>query len=222
MVTEVTSSAAASSATSTAKRSAEKQKNDFLQLLLTQLQNQNPTDPMDSKEFASQLAQYSQLEQQIDTNSKLDDLIAATNTSKVSPLSYLGTTVDYNSDTAPVQDGEASWSYSTVGATEVSIVVKDQTGAIVYSGAGDTAAGANRFTLTAGSSDANGAPLTISVSARNADGVSIPATITARAKITAVDTSSGAAMLEASGYRISTDLIQRVASVTSPTTPSTI
>ena len=44
---------------------------DFLQLLMTQLQNQNPLDPQDPTEFTNQLATYSGLEQQINMNDTL-------------------------------------------------------------------------------------------------------------------------------------------------------
>ena len=50
----------------------------FLQLLTTQLKNQDPSKPFDSTEFVGQLASFSAVEQQIATNSKLDALVAAT------------------------------------------------------------------------------------------------------------------------------------------------
>lgn len=49
--------------------------NQFLTLLVTQLQNQDPMDPMDSSEFTSQLVMFNQVEQQINTNQKLDALV---------------------------------------------------------------------------------------------------------------------------------------------------
>jgi flagellar basal-body rod modification protein FlgD len=48
--------------------------NQFLSLLTTQLQSQNPLDPTDPNQFASEMVQYASLSQQIDTNSKLDTL----------------------------------------------------------------------------------------------------------------------------------------------------
>jgi flagellar basal-body rod modification protein FlgD len=46
--------------------------NDFLQMLMTQLQNQDPTSPMDTNEFTTELVQFSGVEQQINTNSQPD------------------------------------------------------------------------------------------------------------------------------------------------------
>ena len=51
--------------------------NAFLQLLVAQLQNQDPTAPMDSTAYMSQLASFSQVEQQVASNAKLDALLAA-------------------------------------------------------------------------------------------------------------------------------------------------
>lgn len=51
--------------------------NAFLRLLITQLKNQDPTKPMDSTQFVAQLATFSQVEQNISTNAKLDSLLTA-------------------------------------------------------------------------------------------------------------------------------------------------
>lgn len=68
----------------------------FLTLLTTQLQNQDPLSPMDSTEFTNQLVQFSQVEQQINQNQKLDDLVALqmSNMSSLS-LGYVGLDVSY-------------------------------------------------------------------------------------------------------------------------------
>ena len=59
--------------------------NDFLSLLTTQLKNQDPSTPMDSNTFTSELVQFSSVEQQITTNSSLTSLIQATQGSEVIP-----------------------------------------------------------------------------------------------------------------------------------------
>lgn len=75
-MTEVTS---ATSATSTAAVSSSKVNVDydsFLKLLVAELKNQDPTEPMDATEYVAQLATFSNVEQNINTNDKLDDLIS--------------------------------------------------------------------------------------------------------------------------------------------------
>ncbi len=70
----------------------------FLTLLTTQLQNQDPLNPMDSTEFTNQLVQFSQVEQSINTNQKLDDLLALQVGSISSvALGYVGMDVTYTS-----------------------------------------------------------------------------------------------------------------------------
>jgi len=51
--------------------------NAFLQLLIAQLKNQDPTKPMDSTQFVSQLATFTQVQESVTTNSKLDSLLTA-------------------------------------------------------------------------------------------------------------------------------------------------
>ncbi len=55
-------------------QSAETQKIDFMQLLITQMQNQNPLDPMNNQEMAAQLATFSQLEMTEEMNSNIEDM----------------------------------------------------------------------------------------------------------------------------------------------------
>ncbi len=51
--------------------------NAFLKLLLTQMRSQDPTEPMESTEYMGQLASFSQVEQAMQTNAKLDSVLAA-------------------------------------------------------------------------------------------------------------------------------------------------
>jgi flagellar basal-body rod modification protein FlgD len=60
--------------------------NDFLQLLLAQMQNQDPLNPTDSTEYVSQLASFSNVEQGINMNSKLDQLLVDSNISQASTM----------------------------------------------------------------------------------------------------------------------------------------
>src|ERR1700757_5491593 len=67
-----------SSSTSSSSSSSSSQigltSNQFLSLLTTQLQSQNPLNPTDPNQFTSEMVQYAGLSEQIDTNSKLDTL----------------------------------------------------------------------------------------------------------------------------------------------------
>lgn len=77
MITEVQSTksqAISSTSGSQGAQTAAATKEQFLQLLVTQLQHQDPLNPMDAKEFTAQLAQFSLLEQALETNKQLRTL----------------------------------------------------------------------------------------------------------------------------------------------------
>lgn len=72
-----TSNQTSSPTTQTAAQAATVNYNQFLQLLVAELQNQDPTAPTDPTQYMSQLASFSSVEQQIQTNSKLDTMLTS-------------------------------------------------------------------------------------------------------------------------------------------------
>src|SRR5580658_9827571 len=84
--------------------------NTFLTLLTTQLQNQDPLNPMDSDQFTQQLVEYSQVEQQINTNSDLQSLISLQQGGAASgAVSYLNQSITVSNGNAPLVNGSANW-----------------------------------------------------------------------------------------------------------------
>lgn len=65
------------SATSAAAKSAAVNYDQFLQLMVAELKNQDPTNPTDPTQFLSQLASFSSVEQQLNTNTKLDTMLTS-------------------------------------------------------------------------------------------------------------------------------------------------
>ncbi len=79
-VTSVTGTSAASTATaasSAASSATTVDYNSFLKLMIAELQNQDPTSPQDPTQYLSQIASFSQVEQQTNTNNKLDAMLTA-------------------------------------------------------------------------------------------------------------------------------------------------
>ena len=100
MVSDVTTTGLTNNAQKTANQSIKLAEDftQFLTLLTTQLQNQDPLNPMDSTEFTNQLVQFSQVEQSINTNQKLDDMLALQLGSiSTVALGYVGMDVTYTS-----------------------------------------------------------------------------------------------------------------------------
>ena len=83
------------------KTSNELGKDDFLKLLITQLQNQDPTSPMENTEFISQMAQFSSLEQMTNMSTSFAKMAAFINSSEAA--STLGKTVELNIGDTSVQ-----------------------------------------------------------------------------------------------------------------------
>ena len=59
---------------------------DYMNLLITQLQNQNPLEPLDNNEMAAQLAQFSQLQQLESMNNSFAEVLSATELSYANSL----------------------------------------------------------------------------------------------------------------------------------------
>lgn len=119
----------------------------FILLLTTQLQNQDPLDPMKSAEFTSQLAQFASVEQSITTNKKLDQLVALQTSNMLNgAVSYVGRTVEVISDQLALKDEAATISYgidTNAAKTTISIVTED--GRTVRVINGETDAGRHVF-----------------------------------------------------------------------------
>jgi len=156
--TSSTTAAAQTATQNTAKAAVDLSQNyqTFLQLLTTQLKNQDPLNPMDSSQFTSQLVQFSSVEQQIQANTNLETLInAQASNATASAVNYIGRTVAATSDSVGLQNSTAAINYALdndVAAT--SITISDASGHPVRTLTGETGQGAH--TITWDGKDANG------------------------------------------------------------------
>ncbi|MBY6240588.1 flagellar hook assembly protein FlgD [Methylosinus sp. Sm6] len=89
--TNAVTTATSTSSTSTTGSSASLGYDQFLMLLVTEMQNQDPTNPMDSTETVSQLASFSAVEQAVKTNETLTSLLASSSLTQAQ--SFIGKTV---------------------------------------------------------------------------------------------------------------------------------
>jgi len=101
------------SATGTANNSVDY--NTFLQLLVAEMKNQDPTNPMDTSQYMSQFAQLSTVEQAMQTNNKLDSLLSSQALSQADGL--IGKTISFTDSTGASFSGKvASISINSNGA----------------------------------------------------------------------------------------------------------
>ena len=86
MQVDATTSATTASTANSPSQAATVGYDTFLRLLVAQIENQDPTNPMDSTEQVAQLATFSQVEQTIQTNAKLDQKLTLSAVSQVDGL----------------------------------------------------------------------------------------------------------------------------------------
>jgi flagellar basal-body rod modification protein FlgD len=122
--------------------------NTFLKMLTTQLKNQDPLEPMDTKDFTQQLVQYSSVEQSIRANDKLEKILATQQSNATSAaLGYLGKTVDAQGDQVLLKDGEADFQFmADKKSAKVSVAIADKLGRTVRTLVGPTAQGLQNMT----------------------------------------------------------------------------
>jgi len=122
--------------------------NRFLNLLVTQLQNQDPLDPLDANEFTSQLVQFASVEQQIYQNSNLEKMLNLQETSQISDMvEFIDNRVEYIGDDLSLEDGQAEFSYvMPIGTREGTISIIDGTGTIVFTAEADVSEGKHGVT----------------------------------------------------------------------------
>jgi flagellar basal-body rod modification protein FlgD len=106
----------------------------FLTLLTTQLQNQNPLDPLDTNQFTQQLVQFAGVEQQLKQNEQMKELIALEKSNQsTQALIYVGNKVAVDGSSQKF-DGSATWNLDAPVATTAKITITNSTGATAYSG----------------------------------------------------------------------------------------
>ncbi len=105
-VTSATDSTSRSSSTDTNTTTSSNtvDYNTFLQLLIAQMKNQDPTNPMDTAQYMSQFAQLSTVEQAMQTNAKLDALLSSQSLSQANGL--IGKTVSFTDSTGATFSGK--------------------------------------------------------------------------------------------------------------------
>lgn len=105
-VTSATDSTSKSSSTTTTTASNSVDYNTFLQLLVAEMKNQDPTNPMDTSQYMSQFAQLSTVEQAMQTNTKLDALLSSQSLSQANGL--IGKTVSFTDSTGATFSGKVA------------------------------------------------------------------------------------------------------------------
>lgn len=173
---------------------------DFLNLLMTQLQNQDPTSPMDSNSFTSELVEFSSVEQQINTNTSLTQLIQLTQAADVTQSSaIIGKQVTATSSQIPLQNGSGALVFTAPTPEPVTITVQGPSGNTLQQATVNAAQGSNSWTWnglnSSGQAMADGAyTVSVTSSSAGAPAVAVPFSVVGTA--TGVTSSNNAINLQ--------------------------
>jgi flagellar basal-body rod modification protein FlgD len=198
----------------------------FLQLLTTQLQNQNPLDPMDTNQFTQQLVQFAGVEQQIATNSTLSALLQVMDTSRLSgAVDYIGKQVTAEGATTVLDETSAVWNiHVNEDAPQTTIVISDEAGNQVYTQDISLTEGNNVYAWQGKASNGSIMPdgfYTITVVARDAKGDQVMGTTDIQGKVTGVELENGLPVLRIGDtIRIKLSLVKSVVNAESNPPPT--
>jgi flagellar basal-body rod modification protein FlgD len=143
--TATSSNSSSSSTSSSAGASIAGNFQTFLTLLTTQLQNQNPLDPLDTNQFTQQLVQFAGVEQQLKTNDQLASLISMQQTTQATQaLDFVGKTAVVSGSTAALSNAQATWELSVPSNADLTVTITSASGQTVFSGKYSATAGDNQ------------------------------------------------------------------------------
>jgi len=117
----------------------------FLTLLTTQLQNQNPLDPLDTNQFTQQLVQFAGVEQQLKTNDSLATLVTMQQTAQATQaLQFVGKTAIVEGSITALSDSKATWELNVPTTSTINISIANSAGQTVFTGTYSANAGDNQ------------------------------------------------------------------------------
>lgn len=212
MTVSATSSASTATTTSLSSSTSSNStltSSDFLSLLVSELQNQNPLDATSTTDLVNQLTSYANFTSQQSINTNLNSLASSfSSLVTLNSVNYIGHTVEAKTDTSTLSNGSATFGYSLSStASDVSISVKDSSGNTVWTGTGTGNAGSNSFTWdgkdSSGKQLSDGGQYTISVTATNSSGNSVLNYTTVTGTVTGIDTSTATPSLTVNGVSVS-------------------
>lgn len=203
--------------------------NTFLKILTTQLECQDPLNATDTNQFTQELVQFAGVEQQINSNSKLDQIVSALNSNGITPLlNYVGKTVEAPADGEIVlQSGAANFSYTLPSAAQsVKLTVTNSAGNTIATMDGPTTAGVNRVSwdgVKADGTQMSDGTYNIKIVAVDSNGETLETSdVNVIALVSGIETASdGTTTLSLSGKKVAaTDISAVYTGVTTTTSSS--
>ena len=185
----------------------------FLTLLTTQLQNQNPLDPLDTNQFTQQLVQFAGVEQQLKSNDQLKSLIAIEKSAQATQaLIYVGNTVAVDGSTQQF-DQSATWNLKSTKDATAAVTITNATGQTVYSGNYTLNQGNASFVWDGKGNDGTQWPAgayKLTATGKDSSGKDVAIATEIQGVVDSVDLTATPALLSIGGQNYTTDQIRRV------------
>lgn len=187
----------------------------FLSLLITQLQVQDPSDPLDTNQFTQQLVQFTEVEQTVKMNENLEQLINLSAASAITNVvGYIGKEVTASGSGAELKNGSAQWNYSLpASSNDVTFTVTDSNGAVVFEQKGSAPNGQNIFNWdgsTLGGGTAADGVYNLSIRALDSNGGRIDASTATTGIVDGVDMSGDDILLTIGSQVVKLDEITSI------------
>jgi len=212
-ITDLMATMNAKKTTSTDSVSADTDK--FMTLLVTQLQNQDPLNPMNTDQFTQQLVAMTGVQQQILTDELLQQMVG-NQTGVGSPVDLLGKAVVATSNQATLQSGKADWIYTTAAqAADVTMTVTNNLGQTVATqDLGAQAPGQYDFTWNGKDSTGvqlpDGGTYTLSIKAVDASGNAVSSASYQEGTVSSINNSGGQVLLTINGAQVPANAVTSV------------
>lgn len=198
--------------------------NTFLTMLTTQLQNQDPTSPLDANQMTAQLVSFAGVEQQVHMNKNLESLIGLQEASQnSSAVSYIGKTIEVEGNKISNTGQGGRFSYQLKGnAVSATMNIVTSTGQVVFSQPISSPNQSLQKVYWAGGTTGGGAApngtYSVTITAKDATGKAVAADIWTQGMVESVDVSGDTPKLEVAGQSISLDKVTKVSAPTQSTT----
>lgn len=194
----------------------------FLQLLTTQLKNQNPLDPLDTNQFTQQLVQFAQVEQQLKSNDQLATLVSLEKSAQSTyALAFVGATVAVDGATTELKNGNAGWNFTTTKPASATVTITNSTGQTVYTGNFTVQAGTTNFVWDGKGNNGTQWPdgsYKMAVTGKDTSGSSVAISTEVQGVVDSVDLTKNPPVLAIGSQTFTTDKVKRVVRPSNATT----
>jgi flagellar basal-body rod modification protein FlgD len=213
--TSSSSGSAASAANAMASQQIAGNFQSFLTLLTTQLQNQNPLDPLDTNQFTQQLVEFAGVQQQLNTNDSLATLVSLQQTTQsTQALAFVGHVAVVAGSTAALSNSEAGWELDIPSNSDLTVNITSSTGQTVFTGNYNVTAGNNQpFAWNGTGNDGTQWPdgsYTLTATAKDSSGNNVAVGTSIQGVVSSVDLSQSPPLLSINGQTYTVNQIKAI------------